>query len=70
MTDIFSKQPEEAVVDIFKNRIAEAKDNIEEKIRIITGSGLGLKRKRSPKKAQSLSKSRKGKDIFTEKQKK
>ena len=52
--------------NIFKNRFKEAKGNIQEKIKNMTGSGLGLKRKRKLKKVQSQSKRRKVKDIFTE----
>jgi hypothetical protein len=64
LTDIINKQPQAPVGDIFKTRFAEAKDNLEQKIKKMTGSGLGLKRKRIPKKAQSQSKRRKVKDIF------
>ena len=70
LTDILNKQPEEPVGEIFKSRFGEAKDNLEQKIKKMTGSGLGLKRKRSPKKAQSQRKRRKVKDIFTVKEKK
>lgn len=70
ITDILNKQPEQPVGNIFKNRFTEAKDNLEEKIKKMTGSGLGLKRKRKAKKAQSQSKRRKVKDIFTEEKKK
>jgi len=48
-----NKQPEQPVGDIFKNRFIEAKDNLEQKIKKMTGSGLSLKRKRKSKKAQS-----------------
>ena len=70
MTDILNKQPEEPVDDIFKTRFGEAKDNFEQKLKKMTASGLGLKRKHRPKKAQSQSKCRKVKDIFTVKEKK
>jgi hypothetical protein len=52
---------------IFKTRFGEAKDNLEQKIKKITGSALGSKRKRKPKKVQSRSKRRKVNDIFTAK---
>jgi hypothetical protein len=42
---ILNKQPEQPVRDIFKNRFSEAKDSLEEKIKKMMGSGLGLKRK-------------------------
>jgi hypothetical protein len=70
ITDILNKQPEQPVGDIFKNRYSEAKGSLEEKIKKMTVSGLGLKRKRKLKKAQSLSKRRKVKDIITEEKKK
>ena len=56
--------------DIFKTRFSEAKGNLEQNIKKITGSGLGLKWKRQPKKSQSQGNSRKVKDIFTEEYKK
>ena len=34
LTDILNKRPEETVSDIFKTRLGEAKDNLEQKIRI------------------------------------
>ena len=52
MADILNKQPEEPVGDIFKKRFGEAKDNLEQKIKKMTGSGFGFKKKRRPKKAQ------------------
>ena len=52
--------------NIFKNRFSEAKGNLEEKIKKMTWPGLVLKRKRELKNAQSQSKRRKVKDIFTE----
>jgi hypothetical protein len=55
------------VVAILKNRLSQAKDNLEEKIKNMMGSGLALKRKRNSKKPHSLGKCRKVKDIFTEK---
>jgi len=67
ITDFLNKEPEQPVGDIFKNRFGEAKNNLQEKIKNMTGSGLGLKRKRKLKKAQSQSKRRKVKDIFSEK---
>ena len=52
--------------NIFKNRFSEVKNNLEQKIKKMTVSGLGFKRKRKSKKDQSQSKRRKVKDIFTE----
>ena len=70
ITDFLNKEPEQPVGHIFKNRFGEAKNNLEEKIKNMTGSGLGLKRKRKLKKAQSQNKRRKVKDIFSEKKRK
>ena len=56
--------------DILKTRFSEAKGNLEEKIKKMTWSGLGLKSKRQPKKSQSQGKRRKVEDIFTEEKKK
>ena len=67
ITDILSKEPEQPVGAILKNRFSEAKGNLQEKIKKMTGSGLDLKRKHKSKKIQSRSKRRKVKDIFTEK---
>ena len=53
MTGILNKQPEDPVGDILKTRFGEAKDNLEQKIKKMTGSGLRLKRKVRPKKAVS-----------------
>ena len=69
ITDILNKEPDQPLGNIFKNRFEEAKDNHQEKIKNITGSGLGLKRKRKFEKVQSQSKSRKVKDIFTKNEK-
>ena len=69
ITDILNKEPEQPVGNIFKNHFEEAKDNLQEKIKNMTGSGLGLKRKRKFKKVQSQSKRRKVKDIFTKNEK-
>jgi hypothetical protein len=55
------------VRNIFKSRFRQAKGNVDYKIKKMTVSGLGLKRKRITKKAQSKGKSRKMKDIFTAK---
>jgi len=66
ITDILNKEPEQPVGNIFKSRFSEARGNLEEEIKKLTGSGLVLKRKRKPKKAQSQGKRRKVKDIFTE----
>jgi len=52
ITDSFKKEPEQPVGNIFKTRFTEAKDKLAEKIKKMTGSGLGLKRKRKPKNAQ------------------
>lgn len=68
ITDMLNRGPEQPVGNIFKNRFGEAKGNLEQKIKNMTGSGLRLKRKRKSKKVQSLGKRRKVKDIFTEKQ--
>jgi hypothetical protein len=70
ITDILNKKPEQPVGDILKNRFSGAKGSLEEKIKKMTGFGLALKRKRKLKKAHSLSKRRKVKDIFTEEKKK
>jgi len=67
ITDILNKEPEQPVGDISKNHFCEAKNNLQEKIKKVTGSGLALKRKRKLEKAQSQSKRRKVKDIFTRK---
>jgi len=69
ITDILNKEPEQPVGDIFKSRFTEAKGNLEQKIKKMTGSGLRLKRKRQSKKSQSQSKRRKVRDIFTEERK-
>jgi len=68
--DNLNKEPEQPVSNIFKTRFSEAKGNLEDKIKKMTGSGLGLKRKRRPKKSESQGKRRKVKDIFTEEKKK
>ena len=65
ITDILNREPEQPVGNIFKNRFEKAEDNLQEKIKIMTVSGLGLKRKRKFEKVQSQSKRRKVKDIFT-----
>jgi len=67
ITDIRNKEPEQPVGNIFKNSFSEAKGYLEEKIKNMAGSGLGLKTKRKFKKAQSESERRNVKDIFTEK---
>ena len=51
ITDFLNKDQEQPVGDIFKNRFGEAKNNLQEKIKNMTGSGLGLKRKRKLKKS-------------------
>ena len=68
--DILIKEPEQPVGNIFKTRFSEAKGNLEVKIKKMTWSGLGLKRKCKPKKPQSQGKRRKVKDIFTEEKRK
>jgi len=50
ITDILNKEPEQPVDAIFKNRFSEAKGNLQEKIKKMTGSGLDLKRKRKSEK--------------------
>ena len=70
ITDILNKEPEQPVDDIFKTRFSEAKGNLEQKIKKMMGSGLGLKMKRQPKKSVSQGRRRKVKDIFTEEKKK
>ena len=70
ITDILNKGPEQPVGDIFKTRFSEAMGNLEQKIKKMMGSGLGLKRKRQPKNSQSQFKRRNVKDIFTEEKKK
>jgi len=67
ITDILNNEPEQPVGVIFKNRFNKAKVKLEENVIKMTGSGLGLKRKLKTKKPHSLGKSRKVKDIFTEK---
>jgi hypothetical protein len=44
ITDTLNEEPEQPVGDIFKNRFSEAKDNLEQKIKRMTGSGLSLKK--------------------------
>jgi len=51
ITDILNKEPEQLVGNIFKTRFSEAKGNLEDKIKKMTWSGLGLKRKSKNKKA-------------------
>jgi hypothetical protein len=65
ITDILNKDSEQPVRNIFKGYFREAKCNLEDKIKKMAWSGLGLKRKRMTKKAQSKGKRRKVKDIFT-----
>ena len=50
--------------NIFETLFSEAKGNREGKIKKVTVSLLGLKRKLKPKKAQSQGKSREVNDIF------
>jgi len=65
---MLNKKQEQPTDDIFKNRFSETKDTFERKMKKMTSSGLSLKGKRKSKKAQSQSKRRKIKDIFTGKQ--
>lgn len=65
-TDLLNKQQGQQVGDILKSRFGEAKDNLEDKIKKMTGSGLCLKRKRRSKKVHLQSKRAKVKDIFSE----
>jgi len=67
ITDILNKEPEQLVGDIFKTRFGKAKDKPEEKIKKMTGSDLGLKRKREPKWVQFQGIRTKVKDVVTEK---
>jgi hypothetical protein len=67
--DVLNIEPEQPVGNIFKNRFQEAKDNLQEKIKNMTVSGLGLKRKSKFEKVQSQSERRKVKDIFTKDEK-
>jgi len=46
ITDIINKKPEQPVGDILKNRFSETKENLEHKMKTMTGSGLSLKNKR------------------------
>ena len=66
LTDILNKEPEQPVSAIFKNRLTEAKGNLQEKIKKMMVFGLYIKRKRKSKKFHSRGKHRKVKDIFTE----
>jgi hypothetical protein len=70
ITVILNKEPEQPVGYIFKTRFSQAKGNLEEKIKKMTGSGLALKRKGKTKKSQFQGKRRKVKDIFKEEKKK
>ena len=70
ITYILIKETEQPMGNIFKSRFSEAKGNFEDKIKKMTGSVLGLKRKRKPKKPQSQGNGRKVKDIFTEEKRK
>ena len=62
INDTLNKETEQPVGDILKTRFIEEKGNLQEKIKQMTGSGLGLKRKREPKKSQFQGKRRKVKD--------
>ena len=65
ITDILNKESEQPAGNIFNTRFIQAKDNLEEKIKKMTGYGLALKIKRKTKKSQSQGKRRKVNDIFT-----
>ena len=56
--------------NIFKTCISQGKVNLEEKIKMMRGSGLALKRKRKTRNSQSQGIRRKVNDIFTEEKKK
>jgi hypothetical protein len=43
LTDLLDKQPERPMANIFKTRFGEAKNNLEQQIKKMMGSGLGLK---------------------------
>ena len=49
ITDLIEREPDRKVGYILRTRFGEAKDNLEQKIRNMTGSGLRLKRKRDYK---------------------
>ena len=69
ITDILSNESEQPVGAIFKNRFHQAKGNLEQKIKNMTGSGLSLKRKRKSKRTQFKTKRSRVHDIFTQKHK-
>ena len=66
-TDILNKQEDQQFGDILKSRFGEAKGNLKQRIKTMTGSGLRLKRKQQSKKLHSHSKRAKVKvkDIFS-----
>jgi hypothetical protein len=66
ITDILNKAPDQPDGVAFKNRFIQVKGNLEGKLKKVTGSGLGLKRKRMSKKPQTQGKRSKVKDISTE----
>jgi hypothetical protein len=43
ITDLLEREPDSKVGDILRTRFGEAKDNLEQKIKNMTGSGLRLK---------------------------
>jgi len=53
ISNILNKEPENHVSAILKNCFNKAKGNLEEMIKMMTGSGLALKRKRKTKKPVS-----------------
>jgi hypothetical protein len=65
VTDLLEREPDRKVGDILRTRFGEAKDNLKQKIRNMTGSGLHLKWKRKQKKPHTQSKRRRVKDIFS-----
>jgi hypothetical protein len=65
LTDMLNKDPEQPVSTIIKKLFSEAKGNLQQKIKKMTGSSLTLKRKRKSKTVLSLDKRRKVMDVFT-----
>jgi hypothetical protein len=59
LTEMLNKDLEQPVGTIFKKQFSEAKGNLQQKIKNMTGNGLTLKRKRKSRTVQSLSKRRK-----------
>jgi hypothetical protein len=65
ITYLLEREPDRKVGDILRTRFGEAKDNLEQKIKNMTGSGLRLKRKREQKKPHFQPKRRRVRDIFS-----